>query len=58
LKKEPAEPLSSFMRKERGPNLVIKMPDKAGIEDMQAMLKSIAEYGRYQIAQAIPKGFS
>jgi len=46
------------MRKERGPNLVIKMPDKAGIEDMQAMLKSIAEYGRYQIAQAIPKGFS
>ena len=26
--------------------LVIKMPDKARIEDMQAMLKSIKEYGR------------
>jgi hypothetical protein len=27
--------------------IVIKMPDKVGIEDMQAMLKSIAEHGRY-----------
>jgi hypothetical protein len=27
--------------------LVIKMPDKAQIEDMQAMLRSIKEYGRY-----------
>jgi hypothetical protein len=27
--------------------IVIKMPDKARIEDMQAMLKSIREYGRY-----------
>jgi hypothetical protein len=27
--------------------LVIKMPDKTGIEDMQAMLKSIKNYSRY-----------
>jgi hypothetical protein len=27
--------------------IVIKMPDKAGIKDMQAMLKSIKEHGRY-----------
>jgi hypothetical protein len=27
--------------------LVIKMPDKARIEDMQAMLKSVKEYSRY-----------
>jgi hypothetical protein len=27
--------------------LVIKMPDKIRIEDMQAMLKSIDGYGRY-----------
>jgi len=27
--------------------LVIKMPDKVQVEDMQAMLQSIKEYGRY-----------
>jgi dihydroorotate dehydrogenase len=27
--------------------LVIKMPDKVQIEDMQAMLRSIKEYGRH-----------
>ena len=27
--------------------IVVKMPDKVGIKDMQAMLKSVAEYGRY-----------
>jgi hypothetical protein len=27
--------------------LVILMPDKARIEDMQAMLKSIRDYGQY-----------
>ena len=33
--------------KDGGLIIVIKIPDKAGIEDMQAMLKSISEYGRY-----------
>lgn len=27
--------------------IVVKMPDQAEIEDMQAMLKSVADYGRY-----------
>jgi hypothetical protein len=33
--------------KKGGLIIVIKMPDKTRIEDMQAMLKSIKEYGRY-----------
>jgi hypothetical protein len=46
--------LESFLKdlidkcgKKGGIILVIKMPDKTRIEDMQAMLKSIKEYGRY-----------
>jgi hypothetical protein len=27
--------------------VIVKMPDKASIEDMQAMLKSTNEHGRY-----------
>jgi hypothetical protein len=46
--------LESFLKdlidksgKNGGLIIVVKMPDKARMEDMQAILKSVAEYGRY-----------